>query len=655
MQSPSLNRRDVLKVSLAGTAAMALPYQAVLSARTASELDQKKMPRPYVAAFTAPPVLAPYRSDDKPGNSYGTVPGTTTPVTGGAYVGTDYYRIEHRPAQVEFIKGVKTTVWGYNGLVPGPTIRVYQNGTQTRRVVMQQINKLPAKHPTLGYVPWTSTHLHGSPSKPQFDGYAGDLTQPGEWKNYMYPNNCSPRTLWYHDHGVHHTAQNVYMGLAAQYHVVDEQLERDLGIPRYDRAKVGTTRPQYEFPLIISDVMFARNGQLMWDDDGESGLYGDVILVNGVPWPTMKVEPRKYRFRVLNGSLARGYTLKLSNGKPFTVIATDGGFMPKPQTVTTLTIGMAERYEIVIDFADLKGTKVQLLNGGVKNARDYDHTGKVMQFEVGTTVTSTEGNSIPSALGPVHPTMTLDPAAAVATRRMELERSNGLWVINGETWDDVVKSKYEHVFANVAPNSTEIWEVHNSSGGWFHPLHVHLIDFQVLSRNGRPPRPEELGPKDVVYVGEGETVRLLMRFDHEEGRYMIHCHNLSHEDHDMMTQYQVGHHDIDCDSINTAPPKGGTPDEMEDALEEAAEEAEELAEELVESTPPATTGTTSTGTTGTTGTGSTGTTTVPAPTTPTPAAPTTSAPAGGGGTTTAPAPAPAPTSASTTPPRRRSR
>ncbi|SDN39577.1 multicopper oxidase domain-containing protein [Geodermatophilus sp. DSM 45219] len=658
METPSLNRRDVLKVSLAGTAAMALPYQAVLSAKSASELDERKMPRPYAAAFTAPPVLAPYRSDDRPGTTYGTVPGTTTPVTGGAYVGSDYYKIEQRPAQVEFVKGIKTTVWGYNGLVPGPTIRVYQNGTQTRRVVMQQVNKLPAKHPTLGYVPWTSTHLHGSPSKPQFDGYAGDLTNPGEWKNYMYPNNCSPRTLWYHDHGVHHTAENVYMGLAAQYHCVDEGLERELGIPRYDRAKVGTARPQYEFPLIISDVMFARNGQLMWDDDGESGVYGDVILVNGVPWPTMKVEPRKYRFRVLNGSLARGYTLKLSNGKPFTVIATDGGFMPRPQTVTTLTVGMAERYEIVIDFADLKGTRVQLLNGGVKNARDYDHTGKVMQFEVGTTVTSTDGNSVPSTLGPVHPTMALDPAASVATRRMRLERTNGLWVINGETWDDVVRSKYEHVFAQVEPNSTEIWEVENSSGGWFHPLHVHLVDFQVLSRNGQPPRPEERGPKDVVYVGEGETVRLLMRFDHEEGRYMIHCHNLSHEDHDMMTQYQVGHHDIDCDSINTAPPRTGDPDDMQDALEEAAEEAEEVADETADvaadTVPPAGTGTTGTGS------GATATT-PPAPTTtaPAPAAPTTSAPAPRRSATPAPAtPAPttpAPTPAATTPTRRRSR
>src|SRR3712207_4677769 len=205
--------------------------------------------------------------------------------------------------------------------------------------------------------------------------------------------------------------------------------------------------------------MFARNGQLMWDDDGESGLYGDVILVNGVPWPTMKVEPRKYRFRVLNGSLARGYTLRLSNGKPFQVIATDGGFMRKPQTVTTLTIGMAERYEIVIDFAGLAGQKVQLLNGGVKNARDYTHTGKVMQFTVGSTVTSMEGNSVPADFGIGHSAMDLTPAMATATRRMELERTNGMWVINGETWEDVVKENYNHVFANPAPNAVEIWEV----------------------------------------------------------------------------------------------------------------------------------------------------------------------------------------------------
>jgi spore coat protein A len=642
MDLPSLNRRDVLKVSLAGTAVMALPFQAVLSAKSASELDESKLPKPYAAAFRAPRVATPVARDDVPGNDYGTRPDTGAAIPGGEYGGTDYYRIEQKPTTVEFIKGVQTTMWGYNGEVPGPTIRTYIENGKPRRVVMQQINRLPAKHPTLNYVPWTSTHLHGSPSKPQFDGYAGDLTQPGEWKNYEYPNNCTPRTGWYHDHGVHHTAQNVYMGLAAQYHIVDEALEQKLGIPRY-RRDAAANAPQYEFPLIIGDVMFASNGQLMFDDDGESGLYGDVILVNGVPWPNMKVEPRKYRFRVLNGSLARGYKLRLSNGKPFTVIATDGGFMHEPQTVTTFTIGMAERYEIVVDFASMKGTKVQLLNSGVKNARDFDHTGKIMQFEVGQTVTSQDGNgplNLAAFAALKHEAMRLTSGQSVATRRMRLERTNGLWVINDQTWDDVVRSKYEEVFANVAPNSVEIWEVENSSGGWFHPLHIHLVDFQVLDRNGQPPRPEERGPKDVVYVGENETVRLLMKFEHEEGRYMIHCHNLSHEDHDMMFQYQVGHHDMDCDSINTCPPKAGeppvlTPRTLPVEPEAPGEGGELPGDDVVPETPEPTTPSTPSTSTAPTRRGATTT----APTTPAP-------------TTSAPAPAPTTSAAPTTPSRR---
>jgi FtsP/CotA-like multicopper oxidase with cupredoxin domain len=183
-----------------------------------------------------------------------------------------------------------------------------------------------------------------------------------------------------------------------------------------------------------------------------------------------------------------------------------------------------------------------------------------MQFEVTGPATDTSNNTVPNVLAPAHPAMLLTPAMSTATRRMKLERSNGLWTVNGRTWKDVEDGEYEPVFARVEPGAVEIWEVENSSGGWFHPLHIHLVDFQVLSRNGRPPRPEERGPKDVVYVGEGETVRLLMRFstpDGPHGRYMIHCHNLSHEDHDMMTQFQIGEHDADCDPINAAPPKSG--------------------------------------------------------------------------------------------------
>ncbi|WP_336028519.1 multicopper oxidase family protein [Geodermatophilus sp. FMUSA9-8] len=523
MSAPAVSRRDLLKIGALGAAALAIPWQGVLSAKSASRIASNKIPRPYTVPFAVPPVLRAVRSDAT----------------------TDYYRVVQRPFVGQILPGVQTPLWGYEGMVPGPTIKA----TRGRRTIVRQVNALPAVHPTLGYTPWTSTHLHGMPSEPQYDGYAGDNSMPGQWKDYVYPNSCEARTLWYHDHGVHHTAENVYMGLAGQYHVSDP-VEAALPIPR----------GAYDVPLTIGDVAFAENGSLLWDDNSHSGVYGDVILVNGRPWPTMRVEQRKYRFRILNASIARGYRLRLSNGQPFQVIATDGGLMSAPQTVTQITVGMAERYEIVVDFAAITaGQKIQLVNLGVNNAVDYDHTGKVMQFEVSGPATDTRNNSVPATLAPPHPAMALTAGMSTATRRMRLERTGepGLWSINGKTWKDVEDGEYEPLFARVDPGAVEIWEVENRSGGWFHPLHIHLVDFQVLSRNGRPPRPEERGPKDVVYVGENETVRLLMRFsspDGPHGRYMVHCHNLSHEDHDMMTQFQVGAHDPDCDPIHAAPP-----------------------------------------------------------------------------------------------------
>jgi FtsP/CotA-like multicopper oxidase with cupredoxin domain len=147
---------------------------------------------------------------------------------------------------------------------------------------------------------------------------------------------------------------------------------------------------------------------------------------------------------------------------------------------------------------------------------------------------------------------------AVQRRRLEFTRTNGLWTVNGVTWDDIVRSQYQKVVADVVPNSVEVWDLVNSSGGWFHPVHIHLIDFKILSRNGRAPHPYENGPKDVAYVGEGETVRVVAKFGPHEGRYMIHCHNLVHEDHDMMHQFRVGAErpvgDPDCnDPIYASP------------------------------------------------------------------------------------------------------
>jgi spore coat protein A, manganese oxidase len=277
----------------------------------------------------------------------------------------------------------------------------------------------------------------------------------------------------------------------------------------------------------------------------------------------MAVEQRKYRFRILNASISRGMRLRLSNGQPFKVIATDAGLVNKPITVTSLLLGMAERYEIVIDFAGITaGQRIQLVNTGVKNTKDYDHTGKVMQFSVTGPATDSRYNSVPAVLAPLHPVMALTPAMAKRTRRMRLKHDDvtNEWSIDDVTWDDVEASRFTRVFGNPQPGDVEIWEIDSRSGGWFHPLHVHFVDFKVLTRNGRPPRPEENGPKDVVYVGEGEVIRVIMKFSKPggpHGRYMIHCHNLTHEDHDMMIQYQIGTHDATCDPINTAPPRSG--------------------------------------------------------------------------------------------------
>jgi FtsP/CotA-like multicopper oxidase with cupredoxin domain len=127
---------------------------------------------------------------------------------------------------------------------------------------------------------------------------------------------------------------------------------------------------------------------------------------------------------------------------------------------------------------------------------------------------------------------------SVANRTLRLERTNGAWTVNGTTWDKIVASNYQFVEAAPTVGTVETWTIENKSGGWFHPLHIHLVDFKVLSRNGGPAMPHEAGPKDVVYTGENEIIKLLVRFD-SLGKYMVHCHNLVHEDHDMMTQFEV--------------------------------------------------------------------------------------------------------------------
>jgi spore coat protein A len=501
----TLSRRDLMKLSVFAGAAVALPWERSVNALSASagRIATSALPLPFSTPFTRPPVAVPVRTD----------------------ADTDYYRMSMEPARMEFIPGLQTEVWGYNGLVPGPTIRA----TQGRKVVVRHAINLPLQHPTLLYTPWTSVHLHGQASLPEYDGYASDITNPGQFKDYRYPNWQNGRTLWYHDHGVHHTAENVVMGLAGMYQLIDP-LEQSLPLPS----------GEFDVPLIVSDRMFNSDGSLLIDRNDDSGIYGDVIIVNGRPWPAMKVKRRKYRFRILNASTSRSYHWSLSTGGPMTVIGTDAGLMPAPQVVKDFRHGVAERYEVVIDFAQYKaGQRVVLKNTSPKNNIDFVNVDKVMAFDVVADKFDKTNNSVPSVLNPNHPAMVAKESDSVQNRQFDFVRVNGHWTINGKTWDDVIRSGFTSVLASPKMGDVEVWELRNLSGGWHHPAHIHFIDFRVLTRNGQPAMPHERGGKDVVFLGENESVRLLIKFEKGRGKYMMHCHNLVHEDHDMMGQFEI--------------------------------------------------------------------------------------------------------------------
>ena len=501
-----LTRREALKLGMLGSAALLLPLEK--GARTASSIRNRlrpsELPKPFQVPLTIPSVVKPARSDAT----------------------TDYYEIKMRMVRRQVLPKPfgATLIYGYEGVTPGPTIEQRVG----RKAVVRQINLLPDRHPTLGYPNTTSVHLHGSDSAPEYDGWANDMIRPGQYKDYHYPDDQDARPLWYHDHAVHHTSENAYMGCAAFYFTRDA-LEDSLPIPSGTR---------YEVPLMIQDKIFSKNGDFVFDDEGHSGLFGDVILVNGSPWPTLKVERRKYRFRILNASTSRSYDLALSSGEAMHVIGHDGGLAPQSKAFGHLRIGMAERYGVIVDFAKYKtGQRVVLRNRGLPNNDDYKSTRDIMAFDVVGDATDTSDNEIPPDLNPSNTKynpMRLQPTPDTRTRKWTVDRKNGQWTINGKTWDP------NRPDADVPLDAVEVWELENKSGGWFHPLHIHLVDFKILDRNGKPPFDYELGPKDVAYLGEGEKVRVIAKFGPQKGKYMMHCHNLVHEDHDMMTNFDVG-------------------------------------------------------------------------------------------------------------------
>ncbi len=521
-----------------------------------------------------------------------TIPSTMTPSYGNHY-DVDMVQFIHDAGLIDPATGspLSTKMWGYNGEFPGPTFDI----TANQSISVKWNNKLkqngkvlphilpvdetihwarPTNYPNCG-VP-TVTHLHGGHTEASSDGYPDawftpDFQQTGNQfikQEYTYANTQEPTLLWYHDHAVGLTRLNVYAGLAGAY-ILRNDWENNLNLPSGD----------YEIPLIISDKSFNEDGSLFYPSAPEAPnhpspsilpeMYGDMILVNGKTWPVLEVEPRKYRFRLLNASDSRFYHFMFDNGMPFSIIGTDGGLIDHPNELTDLLVAPAERYDIIIDFSNPAYQNQTIILQNDANSPypfgdpvDIPNAGQIMAFKVVKPLTGQDYSVVPQNL---RSSFLPNPPAPVRTRQVTLNEGmdaiGRLKPILG-TVEDGVLNWTAPITENPQINEPEIWEIINTTPD-AHPIHLHQIFFQVLdhqafdvnafnatgtiTRLGQP-IVETKEFKDTYVVMPGEIARFAMTFD-LEGLYVWHCHILSHEDYDMMRPLYVG----DCNAPTNTP------------------------------------------------------------------------------------------------------
>ena len=457
-----------------------------------------------------------------------------------------------------------TTVWGYgDGLgtsSPGPTFEAYVGDNINVNWINDLADNADAPH-YLNIDPSalepnihggtnnrkTVVHLHGGHIPANVDGDPEATFLPGSQVNYDYPIRQQASTLWYHDHSVGITRLNVYMGLAGFFLVRDKN---EIDMMKYNNLPSG----EYEIPLVLQDRRVDGKGQLNYDAKFDDMFLGDVLLVNGKVWPYLEVKRRKYRFRILNGSNSRAYTLELPGSKPFYQIGTDGGFLPTPVALTRLTLTPGERADVIIDFYQFSGgDDIVLTNtappmfGHPKEEKEKD-INDVIQFKVLSDTGLDDIKEInmlhelqPNVIDPI-------PLDNAVYRDFELDDyfdpsvGDSKWLINGKGYGEITE--------NIAPGAVEVWRFINKSSH-LHPMHLHLVQFQVLSRYQKREGglvdvgvdANEAGWKDTVRVGSKEIVTVVSRFPTDErlfGNFPYHCHILEHEDHEMMRQFSLG-------------------------------------------------------------------------------------------------------------------
>ena len=462
----------------------------------------------------------------------------------------DHIRIPIRAAEQRIFPGPKTKLWTFGGTFPGPTIR-RRAGHRTRVTFHHQ---LPEKVGEL------TVHLHGGHNRTQFDGQPGGLTkrhpsslfcdiprglsareqgndlllEPGGRKTYVYDlvEDGGPERAafqWYHDHRLDHTAPHAWKGLAGMF-IVDDGFDEALPLPRGDR----------DIPLMICDRTFDRHNQLTDPFTNRrppaDGILAETILVNGAHMPYHRVGPCRHRLRLLNVSAFRSYNLQLSNGAPMIQIATESGLMPKPIRRREILLGPAERVEVIVDFAGMAGESVELRSSARHPGRNPEgaHTygGALMQFRVGTERVA-DRSRVPRKLRPLpawtrHAGRKPDKLWTVTIGGFFKTR----WEINGRTFNPA------HAEAFPKLNSTETWEIHNKTNV-AHVMHLHHSDWLLLERDGKHPPPWEDCLKETFFLYPDEKILLAGHFSDYTGKFVIHCHMLDHEDHGLMSQFEV--------------------------------------------------------------------------------------------------------------------
>ncbi len=383
-------------------------------------------------------------------------------------------------------------------------------------------------------------HWHGMHVPARMDGTPHQTIEAGQSWTASFRVHQQAAPLWYHPHPHGHTGRQVYQGVSG-FMWIDDDNSDALDLPK--------TYGVDDIPLVIQDRLFDDDGAFLFSVN-QGAVYGDTILVNGTWNPFLRVEARRIRFRLLNGSNARIYHIGFNDNRVFHQIATDGGFLEAPLHTNRVVLAPGERAEILVDFSDgaevvLKSypeagllETVNALLGGIG-------TGNLHLLKIVPRPATRMSHALPQRLNDID---RIESAAAAKSRPMVLggpvqggrggRRGRGRPLgppINGKIMD------MERIDEVVRLGDIEIWEVSNR-GGQPHPFHVHLVQFQILDRNGGPPTGAELGWKDTVLVSPGERVRIIMPFDRytdAETPFMYHCHIMEHEDNGMMGQFLV--------------------------------------------------------------------------------------------------------------------